>query len=433
MKERTKSDTPRNSPRRLVVNRGGVAEFARQEPICKNAASCGSCPYLDTPYRDQLAEKTRYIESLASRRTEALGPVTVRPCAASPRTIGYRCTAKLVVGDSLGAQGKRWIHIGLYRPRTHEVVDVGRCPIHAEAVNDLLAALRTEIWKAELPIYNPRTRKGLLRYVVVRAAHTGSDVVPQCQLTLVTSDEKHTGLKAFAREIAGRFPALQGIVQHVNTTQGNAIFHMADEAHEGGESTLLTGTDTLTDTFCGLNLRFSATSFMQVNPWTAEKLYFRMDELAGLSSHETLLDLYCGVGAITLLLGKRAGRAIGIEETPSSIADARYNAERNAIPNTEFHAGRAEDVLPELLRQGKLTHADVVTLNPSRRGCQPEVLKAVAALTPRTVLYMSCDPKTLLRDLEVLHGEGYRTLFLEPFDMFPGTHHCEVVACLQRG
>lgn len=443
MKDRTRTDRPRPSiqrpspqrlnSQRLVVNRNGVAEFSQQEAICRISDICGSCPSIDKPYRDQLTAKTKDLETLVAERESTLGRITVRPCAASPRTLGYRHVAKLVTGEKRERMGKRWIEIGLYQPNSHKVVDVGRCPAQCEAINDLLALLRKEIWKHDISVFDPRSRTGLLRYVVIRTAHTGSGVAPQVLLTLVTSAEKSPKLKAFARDLSSKMLHLQGILQHVNDTPGNAIFHLpTEEDPHGGTTETLTGTPFLTDRLCELNFRFSSTSFMQVNPWTAEKVYYRMAELSNLQAHETLLDLYCGSGTIALTVGSEAGRIIGIEETPSSVQDARYNAERNSIAKATFHEGKVEDLLPLWLEDKTLTHVDMVTLNPSRRGCQPQSLKALAALQPRQILYMSCHARTLLRDLEILKPLGYEALFLEPFDMFPGTEHYETLACLQR-
>jgi 23S rRNA (uracil1939-C5)-methyltransferase len=328
-------------------------------------------------------------------------------------------------------KSRMWIELGLFKPGTHMVQDIGHCPVQADKLNALLGFLRGELGKTDIPIYDERTHKGVLRYLVMRTNRLQTQIL----ITFITNGE-HPRLRTLARTICDRFTQVCGVLMHVNTTRGNAIFSTAaEECGEGdhtGNDVVLAGNNALVEQLCGLTLRFSATSFMQINPELAEKVYFRIQEIADPQPQETVLDLYCGVGSIGLLLAQRAGRVIGIEETPTSIDDARFNAQQNRLGNAEFHAGRAEAVLPALQNSGGLKKADVVTLNPSRRGCQKSVLEAIAALNPRMVLYMSCNPKTLVRDLAHLDAAGYRTVSLEPFDMFPRTKHYEVLACLVR-
>lgn len=421
-----KEYSPRNTSKRMFVNREGRSEKMGYDSTCRILDLCGSCPIMDNPYPQQLTSKW---EDLRKQVDEAgMANVIVRDCVPSPDTLGYRRAVKLAVDSVKGADDRVRVSIGLYKPATHKVIDVGRCPIHSDRVNELLAFLRGEIWREGISTYQERTRQGLLRYVILRNAFATNQIL----LTLVVT-ENSAGLKSFARKICEKFSYVNGVTLHVNNKAGNAIFSTdIDPDTDNGANVLLAGVDTLNEKICDLKMRYSATSFMQVNPPVAEKVYYRIAELAQLKTSETVVDIYCGVGTIGLSLAKQSGNVIGIEETPSSLVDAKFNAEQNGIGNATFHQGRAEDVLPQLLEQKIIAKADVVTVNPSRRGCQPNVIEAIASLKPRTVIYMSCSTRSLMRDLKIFEKQGYRVSSFEPFDMFPRTPHYEVLAHLVR-
>jgi 23S rRNA (uracil1939-C5)-methyltransferase len=410
--------------KRMFVNRSGLAEKVDRDGICRFGEECGSCPLLNEPYNQQLGSKTEDLRKLTDEA--GMANVIVRDCVPSPDTLGYRRTVKLAVDSTKDMSDRVRVSIGLYKPATHRVVDVGRCPIHSDRINELLAFLRGEIWRDDITTYNERSRQGLLRHVIIRNAFATNQIL----LTLVVT-ENHPKLKPFARKLCEKFSYLNGVTLHVNNKVGNAIFSTdVDPDTDSGANILLAGIDTLNERLCDLKIRYSATSFMQVNPPVAEKIYYRIADLAQIRASETVVDVYCGVGSIGLSLARCAQKVVGIEETQSSIVDAKFNAEQNGFANTEFHEGRAEDILPRLVEQKHIAKADVVTLNPSRRGCQPQVMDAVAALKPRTIIYMSCSARSLLRDLKHFEKLGYRSLSLEPFDMFPRTPHYEVLAHL---
>jgi 23S rRNA (uracil1939-C5)-methyltransferase len=408
----------------MFVNRSGQAEKMERDSICKFDGDCGSCPHLNLPYNQQLSNKTDELRKLADE--SGMANVIVRDCIPSPDTLGYRRTVKLAVDSYKDSTDRVRVSIGLYKPTTHKVIDVGRCPIHADRVNELLAFLRGEIWRDNISTYSERTRQGLLRYIIVKNSFATNQIL----LTLVVT-ENDAKLKPFARKLCEKFSYLNGVTLHLNNKAGNAIFSTdVDSETDSGANVLLAGVDTLNERLCELKIRYSATSFMQVNPPVAEKIYYRMSELAQLKSTDTVVDIYCGVGSIGLHLATQAGKVIGIEETPSSIVDAKFNAEQNALGNISFFEGRAEDVLPRLVEQKQIGKTDVVTLNPSRRGCQPQVIEAITSLAPRTILYMSCSARSLMRDVKHFEKMGYRVLSFEPFDMFPRTPHYEVLAHL---
>jgi 23S rRNA (uracil1939-C5)-methyltransferase len=388
---------------------------------------------LDIDYRDQLVFKTNEFRKKLSQSALQTQP-HVSECLASPDRLGYRHTAKLVLSEKRTPPDRRFISIGLYKPGTHHVIDVGECPVQSQRLNKILSYLRVAIREQNLSIYDERLKSGLLRYIVIRTAYRSKDTL----LTLVVSQEDKLTLRPFARALMERLDFVSGVLMHVNNSEGNAIFQATaegplpdnDETNSGGQTTLLVGQDALHDSVANLKLRVSSTSFFQVNPAVAERAYFRMLELLAPKAGERALDLYCGVGSLALLMSRSGARVTAIEETASSIADAHENALSNALQDIDFRVGRVESVLPELIRSGRLTQADVIAVNPSRRGCQPDVLKAMASLKPRAIAYMSCNPDTLLRDLRQLEEHGLQTRILELYDMFPGSRHYEVVSLL---
>jgi len=421
---------------RMVTARENQArEFVSHEDPCRVLNECRACTLLDLDYRKQLQIKTQDFRTLVAAKGETFARTKIMDCAPSDARFAYRHTAKLVLSERVdrfhadrrapGEKPKRWINIGLYRPGTHDVIDIGGCPVQTPHINSIVSALRTMIKDEDISVYDERTRKGDLRYVVLRTAHRSR----QTLVTLIATNGDKARFAPLARGLMERFSTtLRGVLLHVNSTAGNAIF---DADTPSGESITLSGARFLDEEISGLALRVSAESFFQVNPHVAERMYNRITELADLQPNETALDLYCGVGGISLLLAKSCKRVVGIEESPSSVADARHNAGSNQVGNAEFHQGRAEDVIADVsTREG--SHFDVVTINPSRRGCQPAVLEAVAKLAPRRIVYMSCFADTLLRDAQALCLAGYKALFFEPFDMFPGTSHMEVLCVLDR-
>ena len=435
----------------MVTTRENEArEFVSHEDPCRVLADCQACTLLDLDYRKQLQMKTQDFRALVAKKGEIFARVRVVDCTPSDARFGYRHTAKLVVSERVsrpqpgaprlapGEKPKRWINVGLYRPGTHEVVDIGACPVQTPHINSIVSALRMLIKDFDVSVYDERSRKGDLRYVVLRTAHK----TRQTLVTLVTASGDKARFAPLARELMERFSTtLRGVLLHVNTQGGNAIFDASTNLASGvssgdgaaGEGNiLLSGSRFLEEQIAGHTLRVSAESFFQVNPLVAERMYNRITELADLGAHENALDLYCGVGGISLLLARSCRRVVGIEESASAIADARHNADANALANVDFFQGRAEDTLAGVIARGVNPRYDVVTINPSRRGCQPEVLREVAKLSPRRIVYMSCFADTLLRDAELLSREGYKAVVFEPYDMFPGTSHMEILCVLDR-
>lgn len=418
--------------RRMTLNVDGQPKKVFHESVCKVLDQCQSCPMLEIDYRDQLVLKTNDFKKKLQDSGLNTAQSQIPECLPSPDRFGYRHSAKLVINDKVLSEGRRFVNIGLYKPGTHMVVDVGSCPVQHERINRVLNWLQGAIKEHNISVYNERTKSGLLRYVSIRTAYKSKDTL----ITLVVAQDDKLKLRPFARILKEKYDFISGVLMHLNDSTGNAIFQYNSEPESGHSednstaTTLLAGSDCMRDSVANIQLRISATSFFQINPAVAERAYFRLMEWLSPRSGETAVDVYCGVGSLALMMAKAGCRVTAIEETPSSIADAHENALVNSLQHVQFHVGRAEEVLPKLVEQKTMTKADVVTLNPSRRGCQPEVLKSVASLGPRAIGYMSCNPDSLIRDLKILESLGYTARGFELYDMFPGSRHYEVITLL---
>jgi 23S rRNA (uracil1939-C5)-methyltransferase len=325
---------------------------------------------------------------------------------------GYRNQAKLVLRRS-GAG----VLAGLYAPGTHRVVDARACAVHHPAINRVVAATVELLDHAGTSIYDERSRRGALRYLVVRH----SVWQRQTQLVFVAA-EQPAGLGTLLRTLRRRCRTLASVVLNLNETPGNVIF--------GSRWIGLGGAEAIVERMGGLKLQARAGSFSQANPWIAGRLYRTIEHWVGGRGGETLVDLYGGIGAIALTLAPSMQRVYAIEESGIATGDARSNARRNGIGNLRAVAGPVEQMLPQL-RQN-LGTADVVTMNPPRSGVPAATLADVAALRPRAVAYLSCDVASLARDLAQLAAHGYRTVRIQPADMLPQTEHVECLALAVR-
>jgi len=359
------------------------------------------------PYAEQLARKQERLRAALARHDSLSGvqPLPIRP---APRPFGYRALVKLVA-----RRGREGLRLGVYRPGTHEVADIRGCAAHHPAANETLAAVASILERLRVPTYDERHRTGWLRYGIVRV---GAE--RRVQLVLVVRDRAYAGERDLVKVLAG-LRGVAGVVLNLNDDPGNALF--------GPRFVTVAGEGALIDRVGELALRSSAGSFTQANPSAARAAYAEVVRLAEPKAGLRALDLYCGVGAIALSLARAGMEVQGIEENPQAVRDARANAEANAVQRVRFTQGDAAAVLV-----GKSERVDLVTLNPPRRGAAPEVREAIATLAPQRIVYLSCDPDTLARDLADLSARGYRTEQVEPFDFLPQTEHVEAVARLAR-
>ena len=383
----------------------------RCEPACGIASACGGCALMHMSYAEELRMKRARVDDALKR----IGGLDLKTeCIhGSEAQLHYRNKAIY----SAGARDGKAV-TGFYRRHTHDIVPCEECLIQAPFADRAAAVTRKWMDLYHVPPYEETSGEGLVRRVFARYAFgTG-----QGQAVLVTAEDAVPHIEEWAEMIREECPEAQSVVLNVNRTRGNTVL--------GGEFRTLRGTDTIDEIICGLRFRLSPVSFCQINIPQAQRLYERAVDLAGLSGTETVLDLYCGTGTISLCLARRAGRVIGAEIVPEAVEDAKRNAEENGIGNAEFicaDAGRAAAWLRE-----KGTRADVAVVDPPRKGLAPDVIGTLAAIGPERIVYVSCDPGTLARDLKRFDGLGYRAELAEALDMFPRTSHVETVTLITR-
>ncbi|MFZ4857869.1 MAG: 23S rRNA (uracil(1939)-C(5))-methyltransferase RlmD [Desulfuromonadaceae bacterium] len=381
-------------------------------PPCRESADCFGCPLIAMKYTEQKNWKRGMILAEIAKYP-ALSGVVVHPLLSPDNLIHYRTTAKLVVAGKFSEP-----FIGIYRRASHDVYDLEQCPIHHPLIDKVVEAVRKGIKKGKVQVYNPQSKMGLLRYLVVRV----STYEKKAMVVFVTSKRSFNEIHHLGRYVQDLVPEVEIVVQNVNATEGNVIM--------GQKDFFLTKKLYLTEQIGDVSFRISPRSFFQVNNSGANLIYSKVRDWAGLTGAETVLDLYCGIGGISLFLAGSAKDVIGVEVVEEAVADARMNARINSIKNCRFEAGDAADLLDEMA--GDHLTVDVAVLNPPRKGCDQNVLERVAALGPRSIIYVSCSPQSLTRDLDVLNKLGYLCREIQPVDMFPQTVHVENVAKLVR-
>lgn len=379
----------------------------RMEPECPYAGKCGGCAYRHLTYPEELWAKRQRVQDALTR----IGglELTVEEILGAKNPEHYRNKSQYPVG----ADGS----IGFFQARTHKVVPIRRCLIQTEAADRTAQAVGEWMRRYKISAYDETTGKGLVRHVCVRVNRKGESLC-----CVVVNGNKVPREPELAAYVTAAVPHTVGVLLNSNTRRGNVIL--------GDKYRTLFGRNYLMDTLCGLEFKLSMPSFYQVNRDQAEVLYGKALEFAGLTGNETVLDLYCGIGTITLCLAKAAKRVIGAEIVPPAIRDAKENALRNQIENAEFFCGDAADIAAKLEADG--LRPDVVTVDPPRKGLAPEVIASVAAMGPEKVVYVSCDPATLGRDVKIFREFGYEAKRAAAVDMFPGTAHVETVVLLSR-
>ncbi|MGV8039268.1 MAG: 23S rRNA (uracil(1939)-C(5))-methyltransferase RlmD [Thermoanaerobaculaceae bacterium] len=409
---------------RVEVNlgrRGAGAAYGRLERVllpsvhrvpspCRHAGSCVACPLVAMAYEAQLALKRERVGEAIGRYPRLAG-TEVREVWAAPDPLGYRATAKLSL-----ARTRSGVIVGMNRPGSRMVVDTPACPVHHPLVNAVAVAVRKEATRLRLDVFDPETERGLLRFVVVKVAPARRSAM----VVLVASRRDLGTLTRLAKGLEAQVPEVVSVFGSVNTSDSGMVL--------GREMFRILGAPDLFDQVGDVRLRISPAAFFQVNHAQAARIYAQVREWAALTKAETALDLYCGIGPIALHLARDAGRVLGIELVPDAVRDARANAEANGLGNCSFRAGDAIELLRSAA--GRVERPAVAVVNPPRAGCEPAVLSALAGLRPRALLYVSCNPDTLARDLDLLAGHGFRTAEVQPVDMFPQTAHVECIARL---
>ena len=396
---------------RIIKRLSDAAE--RVEPLCPLFSRCGGCQLQHMDYQSQLAAKRQNVKD-ALQRIGGLGELDVLPVLGMKDPWYYRNKMQFPV-----AGGGKPV-IGCFAKGSHHVIDTTTCYIQHETNNVIARTVRQWMNDCQVPAYQEKTHSGIVRHVVGRVGvHTG-----QIMVVIVTNGMELPHQDKLITALQAALPNLTTVVQNHNAQKTNVIL--------GRKNTVLFGSGWIEEKLGDLTFRISAHSFFQVNTLQAERLYGKAAELAGLSGKERVVDAYCGTGTIGLFVSKHCRTVLGVEVVEAAIADAEENRLRNGIAaeKASFIAGDAAVVLPKLAKDGQT--ADVVILDPPRAGCHPDVLRAVQAFGPERIVYVSCNPATLARDLALLCEDKYAVKVVQPVDMFPSTMHVECVVLIER-
>lgn len=380
---------------------------ARRQPDCPYYGRCGGCDFRHMSYEEELWAKRARVQDALTRIGGA--EVTVEEILGAEQPLHYRNKSIYPISPA----GE----VGFYRARSHQVVHVEHCLIQKPEADALAQAVRDYIARFQVEPYNEATGRGLLRHLYVRTSCRGESLA-----CLLVNGSRLPHEQELVDMLRAAVPGVCGVVLGGNTRRGNAIL--------GDRYRTLWGRDYLTDTLCGLELRLSVPSFYQVNHDQAQRLYEKALEYAGLTGRELAVDLYCGAGTITQVLARRARHVIGGEIVPEAIRDAEDSARRNGVGNVEFLCGDASRLAAELRQRG--LRPDVICVDPPRKGLAPDVVEAAASMTPGRIVYVSCDPATLARDVARFAPLGYCPVRACAVDLFPGTAHVETVCLLSK-
>ena len=396
----------------------------RVGPRCAFARKCGGCQIQEMSYERQLAFKEQKVrgnlERLGGFDGELLDQV-MEPILGMDNPFGYRNKAQFPFGTD--REGKPVT--GFYAGRTHDIIANTDCALGVPVDQEILEIILDFMKSEGISAYDEKTGKGLIRHVLIRYGFTTKEIM----VCLVINGRKIPGAEKLIEKLTA-ISGMTSITISPNTRQTNVIM--------GDTYEVLWGQGFITDYIGTVRYQISPLSFYQVNPVQTEKLYSQALEYAGLKGGETVWDLYCGIGTISLFLAEKAGQVYGVEIVPQAIDDARKNARINGISNAEFFVGKAEEVLPEYYEDyarehsGARARADVIVVDPPRKGCDQALLETIVKMAPERVVYVSCDPATLARDLKVLCGGGYALEKVRPVDMFPQTVHVETVVLLSK-
>ncbi len=379
----------------------------RREPDCPYYRQCGGCAFRHMDYAEELRAKGQRVQDALARLGGS--SVTVEEVLGAAEPLHYRNKSQYPVS----ADGK----VGFYRARTHQVTDLSACLIQKPQADAAAGALRRYMAAQHVPGYDEKTGQGLVRHLYVRTNAKGQSLI-----CVVVNGERLPGEEALVEAMRQAVRSAVGVVLNVNTRRSNVIL--------GDRYRTLWGEDTLTDTLCGHSFRLSIPAFYQVNRDQAEVLYCKAVEYAGLTGTELVLDLYCGAGTITLTMADRAKKVIGAEIVAPAVENARENAAANGIENVEFFCGDAGDIAARLAEER--LRPEVICVDPPRKGLAPEVIDAMVQMGPERIVYVSCDPATLGRDVKLLAQRGYAARRAAAVDLFPGTAHVETVCLLSK-
>nr|WP_288546104.1 23S rRNA (uracil(1939)-C(5))-methyltransferase RlmD [uncultured Blautia sp.] len=375
---------------------------------CSVSKKCGSCQYQGVPYKEQLAAKQKKMKKLLGKFTN------VKPIIGMDDPFYYRNKVHAV----FDRDKKGNIICGTYEAKTHKVVPIEECMIEDKISQEIIRTIRDMLKSFRIKTYDEDTGYGLLRHVLVRRGFSTDEIM----VVLVIGSPIFPSKNNFVKALRKKYPQITTVVLNVNDKKTSMVL--------GERDIVIYGKGYIRDTLCGCTFRISPQSFYQVNPVQTEILYKTAIEYAGLGRKETVIDAYCGIGTIGLVAAKRAKNVIGVELNPDAVRDARINAKENKITNARFYQGDAGDFMENMAENGE--HADVVFMDPPRTGSDKKFMSSVIKLNPSRIVYISCGPETLARDLEYLTKHGYDVRKIQPVDMFSFTDHCENICLLTK-
>ncbi len=381
----------------------------RTEPLCDVFQKCGGCSMQSIDYKHQLEyKKNKVLDAL--KRIGGFENAQIDSVSGSDPCYHYRNKAQFPITQTIEG-----IKAGFYAPHSHRVVVPTECVLQDKRTNAVVNAVCRWATQNGISAYNEESGAGILRRICLR---TGKD-----EAVLVLVAKKNLPCtESLTEKITGEFPFIKGIVININPDRTNNVYGERDK--------VVYGKPYIIDNIGSIKYKVHYKSFYQVNPYTTKLLYEKALSLADLNESQTVFDLYCGTGSISLFLAKKAKKVIGIEIVEDAVKNAKENAELNGITNAEFFCGAAEEVAPALIKNGEV--ADVVVLDPPRKGCEEKLLKAISEMEPQRIVYVSCDSATMARDAKYLSQNGYSLKEAHVFDQFPQTAHVESVILLLR-
>ena len=397
---------------------GDIVEILEKSPfrvdrICSDdLKDCGGCQIQELDYNKQLELKTNEVKQVISRIGK-LENVEIHETIGMQSPCRYRNKAQFPIQNINGSTA-----IGFYKKKSHDVIPTDMCVIQHDINDKIIKIIKTYIQAYNVSIYNETTHTGVLRHLVTKVGFTTNEVM----VVLVANGTNLPHLNELASVLQENIPGFKTLVLNINKAKTNVKL--------GKENKVIYGNGKINDYIGDLVFEISPLSFFQVNPVQTEVLYNKALEYAELKENDTVFDIYCGIGSISLFLAQKATKVYGIEIVEDAIKDAKINAKLNNLNNVEFYVGKAEEVVPKMYSEGKT--ANVVVVDPPRKGCDEKVLDTIVSMKPDRVVYVSCNPSTLARDLAYLDERGYKCVEIQPVDMFPHTMHVETVAKLRR-
>ena len=393
---------------------GDIVEIIEKSPfrvdrICSDdLKDCGGCQIQELDYNKQLELKTNEVKQVISRIGK-LENVEIHETIGMQSPCRYRNKAQFPIQNINGSTA-----IGFYKKKSHDVIPTDMCVIQHDINDKIIKIIKTNIQAYNVSIYNETTHTGVLRHLVTKVGFTTNEVM----VVLVANGTNLPHLNELASVLKENILGFKTLVLNVNKAKTNVIL--------GKENKVIYGNGKINDYIGDLVFEISPLSFFQVNPVQTEVLYNKALEYAELKENDTVFDIYCGIGSISLFLAQKATKVYGIEIVEDAIKDAKINAKLNNLNNVEFYVGKAEEVVPKMYSEGKT--ANVVVVDPPRKGCDEKVLDTIVSMKPDRVVYVSCNPSTLARDLAYLDERGYKCVEIQPVDMFPHTMHVECCA-----